>query len=758
MQFTLKHLLESYKVMVPQIQRDYAQGRESEFELRKGFVTKIKQTIQENEPKLNLDFIYGYTEKAGKDVEVFIPLDGQQRLTTLWLTHWFLAPRIENKISEEAKAYLSKFTYETRVSSKRFCYNLIHQPLTIVNDITLSQQITDAPWFMASWSSDPTVLAMLNMLDTIQKEITEKSKAWENITVKEKITFDFIDIKSDEFKLTDELYIKMNSRGKPLTAFENFKAQFSTLLSSDKTDYLELKLDYEGTDITYQQYFAFKIDSKWMDLFWGYRNKLELKTDDCIYNYINFIAEFLFYKENPKTTSSEIKIDFDFLNDVFTIKKNIDFLFNSLDWLSGIEDLTTFFESLFEGLSVFDNGTRDYFYRAITNTDFDVKDKVIFYTILNYAIEFSVDSVDDELKDLTRIVRNLLFTVRQPNQIRRIEYTSNLRLTNVGDYCKFTDTIIDKKKQSKNTLFYKLLANSNFSGFAKNYVQKEMDKANFIIQNPKFKTSIQQLEEHIQIQGNTANFKLDSENFEIKIKAFLEIWSEKTPTNLIIRALLTIDDYTIQTHDNSALGSIWYFGSKNAWNRILTALTADVETPFADTLDSFLNTYLKTKGNSSTEKLETIINNYKSNSYDWFYYFIKYEPMSKNSQTLNVFTWNDDNGFNINSLGNSGNYPLHSYHLNPYLIAVNNLTGSNKNKEIYFGRFAELSCIRIKSTLDISVSNEGWEISPLGKYQIDSELIQKYKLKQDGDVFILKENSKKDKIEIAIDFINDILN
>ncbi|WP_332027529.1 DUF262 domain-containing protein, partial [Kaistella sp.] len=279
MQFTLKYLLESYKVMIPQIQRDYAQGRESESELRKGFVSKIKQTIQENEPKLNLDFIYGYTEKAGKDDEVFIPLDGQQRLTTLWLTHWFLAPRFKDKISDEAKAYLSKFTYETRVSSKRFCHNLIQQPLTIVDDITLSQQITDAPWFMASWSNDPTVLAMLNMLDTIQEEITEKTKSWKNIAENKKITFDFIDIKSDEFKLTDELYIKMNSRGKPLTPFENFKAQFSGLLASKKTDYAKAVRTYVNTTVSYQQYFAFKIDSVWMDLFWSYRTKTENEID-----------------------------------------------------------------------------------------------------------------------------------------------------------------------------------------------------------------------------------------------------------------------------------------------------------------------------------------------------------------------------------------------------------------------------------------------------------------------------------------------
>lgn len=757
MQYTIKELLSKYQVVVPQLQRDYAQGRESETVIRRSFIDKIKNALKSDSEPLNLDFVYGYTEPIGPESIAFIPLDGQQRLTTLWLMLWFLSPRENHLISDENQKVLSNFTYETRLSSKRFCSNLISQPIEIHPTDTLSEKITDSPWFMASWSNDPTIISMLNMIDTLNEVIDEKEGSWENLATNRRITFDYIDIKSEEFKLTDELYIKMNSRGKPLTAFENFKAQFSTLLSSDKTDYLDFTLDYEGTKITYQQYFAFKIDSKWMDLFWGYRNIVHSKTDDCIYNYINFIAEFLFYKGNPKTTSSEIKIDFEFLNGVFASKTNIDFLFSSLDWLSSIENLNDFFESLFEGLSVFDNGTLDYFYRAITNTDFDVKDKVIFYTVLNYCIEFSVYTADEELKDLTKIVRNLLFTVRQPNQSKRIEYASNLRLTNVGDYCKFTDAIIDLKKLNQNTTFYQLLADNEFRGYGKNYIQKEKEKAKVIIQNPQLKTSIHKLEEHSQIQGNTSNFKLDSEGIENKIQAFLDIWSEKTPTNLIIRALLTISDYSVQTHGNSALGDIWYFGSKNAWNRILTSMNSDIDVLFEDTLDSFLIKYLKTKGDSSIEKLQAIINDYKTDSFDWRYYFIKYKAITKNSQNLNVFTWGES-GFNINSLGNSGNYPLHSYHLNPYLITVNSLIGPHKNKEIYYGRFAELSYIRIKRILDMSASSEWWEISPLGKYKIDSELIQKYNLKEDGDVFILKDNSKKDKIEIAIDFINDILN
>lgn len=757
MQYTIKELLNNYQVIVPQLQRDYAQGRESEIDLRVSFIKKIQDSLKNDTESLNLDFVYGYTEPISSESKAFIPLDGQQRLTTLWLMLWFLSPRENFMIPNEHQKLLSNFTYETRLSSKRFCSNLVDKPLDLQTADLLSKKIIDAPWFMASWSNDPTIISMLNMIDTLQEVIEDKEESWESLTNNRKITFDYIDIKSEEFKLTDELYIKMNSRGKPLTPFENFKAQFSTLLSSDDTDYSELNLEYEGTEITYQQYFAFKIDSKWMDLFWGYRNEVEIKTDDCIYNYINFVAEFLFYKDNPKTTSSDIKIDFEFLNNVFASKKNIDFLFNSLDWLSNIKDLNTFFETLFDNLSVFDSAKDNYFLRAITNTDFDVKDKVILYAVLLYCIEFSINEVDDELKDLTRIVRNLLFTVRQPNQTKRIEYASNLRLTNVGDYCKFIDSILEIKKKNSVTPFYQLLTNNDLSGFAKNYIQKEKEKAKVIIQKPELKASIQKLEEHKQIQGNTSNFKLDSDDIENKIDAFFEIWSRKVPTNLIIRALLTIDDYSVTTHNYSALGNVWYFGSKNGWNRILTALPSSEDDVFEDTLDSFLTTYLNTDGNSTTEKLNSIIDNYEPDDFDWFYYFIKYEAITKNSQNLNIYTWNDENGFNINSLGNSGNYPLHSYHLNPYLIALNNLTGTHKKKDIYYGRFAELSFIRLKGMIEISVSNMGWLISTIRKYEIDTELIKKYKLKQQDKIFILTENGGKDKIEIAKDFINDIL-
>lgn len=759
MQFTLKYLLESYKVMVPQIQRDYAQGRESESELRKGFVSKIKQTIQENEPNLNLDFIYGYTEKAGKDEEVFIPLDGQQRITTLWLTHWFLAPRIEDKISDESKAYLSKFTYETRVSSKRFCHNLIHQPLTILDDTALSQLIADAPWFMASWSNDPTVLAMLNMLDTIQEEITERDKAWQNITEKEKITFDFIDIKSDEFKLTDELYIKMNSRGKPLTPFENFKAQFSGLLASKKTDYAKAVRTYVNTAVSYQQYFAFKIDSVWMDLFWSYRTKTENDIDSSIYRFINFIAEFLFFKGNPNaTTADAAKNDFNFLNAVFSKRENIDFLFDSLDFLSSLKDVDHFFESIFNEVATFDQYPKDYFLRAITDNGFDVKDKTLLYAILSFCSKENIQTANSELKDFVRIVRNLLLTVRQPNQSKRIEYTTNLRLPNVSEYCRFIDVFVKEIKGQKIKSVYQLLSAKEFSGFTKENIANEKLKASLIVNQPKLKVSIHKLEEHPQLQGNISNFKLNTNKIAEKIDAFLEIWDNDLEDSLIIRAMLTIDDYSVMTHSYSSLDEIWFFGCKDNWNRILTTTDKNERIKVSVTIDKFLIEFNTAKGATTNEKLQYLIDDYKPVEKDWRYYFVKYKSITKNPyRNLNVYTWQDNQGFDINHLGNSGNQPLHSYHLNPYLIVLQQMFSSNEKLKLYWGRFTDPSLLRVEDKINLRSKSSGWQIAPIENYVVDKKLIAKYNLNQQGKEFWLTESSSKDRIEIAVDLINNIL-
>ena len=92
--YTFWKLISKYKIEIPIIQRDYAQGRKNVIKIAGKFLDDIKHAIAKDRP-LNLDFIYGKITK-NESSETFIPLDGQQRLTTLFLLHWYLALK-ENK-------------------------------------------------------------------------------------------------------------------------------------------------------------------------------------------------------------------------------------------------------------------------------------------------------------------------------------------------------------------------------------------------------------------------------------------------------------------------------------------------------------------------------------------------------------------------------------------------------------------------------------------------------------------------------------
>lgn len=106
-------------ISIPKIQRDYAQGRNTlrAKEIRNEFLKNIHEAIldvkNDKGSALDLDFVYG-----SKELGRFIPLDGQQRLTTLFLLHWYLAFKANNLSA--FTSVLSKFRYETRPTSNLF--------------------------------------------------------------------------------------------------------------------------------------------------------------------------------------------------------------------------------------------------------------------------------------------------------------------------------------------------------------------------------------------------------------------------------------------------------------------------------------------------------------------------------------------------------------------------------------------------------------------------------------------------------------
>ena len=765
MQFTYKELLENYKVVIPQIQRDYAQGRESESDLRKGFISKISEALTPEGTALNLDFIYGYADNKKSGPEIFVPLDGQQRLTTLWLVHWFLAPKEEIsangttkvRLAENDRDYLIRFTYDTRISSKRFFRALVTQPIELDDEVTLSERILNSPWFMASWSLDPTIRAVLNMLDALEEEdFGSHEDAFQKLVTSRQITFDYIDIKSDEFKLTDELYIKMNSRGKPLTPFENFKAMFSGLLAAKDTAYHGKTLRYENADVTYQQYFAFNVDGKWMDLFWKYKALPNTTIDSCFLNFITYIAEFRYFRKNP-LSGTLIKRDYDFLKNAFRDEDDVRFLFDALDFLAELPQVATFFETLFGNISTFDFSSKNYFRKAITNANFDVMDKTLLYGTLYYGIHMETVVVDDNYKDFIRVLRNLLLTVRQPNQSKRIEYASNLRLNSVADYSKFIEGLVNACVEDRHKSTYEVLAEKKLSGFTRDALLHEQDKARLMHNHPNLIPVIQSLEEHKEIRGNAINFDLEATSATQKITSFREIWSPAISHSLITRAYLTIEDYSVKTHDHSSLGPIRYFGTKGYWNRILTATDKEEKERVSDSLDCFLTAYQTAIGTTAEEKLNCLIDSYTSDSWDWKRYFIAYPQISAHeSQNLNIYAWNDVKGYDINHLGNSGKQPLHSYHQNPYMMILSDLFTNSENMSHYHGRFGDESCIALHGKATIYCVSQGWRIYLRSDFQLDQSFITKYGLTSQNGYYLLAVSENDNRIEIAEKLINDL--
>ena len=155
--YSFWQLLEKQKIEIPIIQRDYAQGRKDKKEIRTEFLGALYKSINEQRP-IKLDFIYG-----SKLDDTFQPLDGQQRLTTLFLLHWYAALK-ESNISN-VKEILTKFSYETRASSREFCNELVKNSIHIDSSSgKISDLIIDSSWFFLSWKKDPTIDAMLRVI------------------------------------------------------------------------------------------------------------------------------------------------------------------------------------------------------------------------------------------------------------------------------------------------------------------------------------------------------------------------------------------------------------------------------------------------------------------------------------------------------------------------------------------------------------------------------------------------------------------
>ena len=496
-----------YIIQIPIIQRDYTQGSDRHQQVRDTFLDTLASYLEEGLPHRDLDFVYGSSRRID-DVTYFIPLDGQQRLTTLFLLHWYLAQITPDQdlcdrllTALHRADGLARFTYETRSSSREFCDLLIspehslHEALHPVSEPVqggrrISCLIEDASWFLRSWKLDPTIQAMLQMLDAIDRKFWDKEEHLELLMNVESPVITMLYLDLEEFKLTDDLYIKMNARGKQLTPFENFKAQYEDYLGKVHPDY---RIDFEQ-----------KIDTKWADLFWNYRGIDGNDTyDDELSNFIKAIFAGAYAeredvsREKHEETLREL-ICANKSNPFSVYKESVlvegetasDTLIKALDTLSNgdkkiKEHLLEEDRPYYKEHEVFENVLRD----SITS----YSDRISFYAYIHYLIRYGA-SAPEGLRDWMRLMSNLY---HQEN----IPFDGNHFITavkSVQELLPYADKIIDYLSSEKEIPSYSFRWQE----------REELVKARLIKRSPQWRTLIESTEKNPYFTGQLG-FLLD---------------------------------------------------------------------------------------------------------------------------------------------------------------------------------------------------------------------------------------------------------
>lgn len=653
--------VEIKRIEIPKIQRDFAYGRTDDKNRRKRerFLDSLYEAVCGN--PIILDFVYGDIKE-----NKLTPLDGQQRLTTLFLLYWYASKKEDLPVTEIE--FLKNFSYETRPSARKFCEAITTKGFKLKSDKDISEQIKDKNWFPLEWQHDATISSMFVMLNAIQKRFS----GVENLYTKlENISFYFLPI--EDMGLTDELYIKMNSRGKPLTPFEHFKAEF------------EKQLNLVDNNIAKR--ISSKIDREWTDLLWQYRNSKysdnnDNTTDAEFLRYFIFICNIICYKNegSPKTSD-----EFELVKEFFTIKGDDEeqIAQSKAQIIQNALTLESFFDCWL------DENRKSIPIQVFFET-FSSKE----HSIGKFKTNYSVNLFEDCLKNYADIIgknrrkftlnqiillyayviyRQNLSSVSTDEFRRRIRILNNLILNSPDQISDSEDRQGGNRlpailRQADSIILKGVIADNETVGinFNPSQLEEERIKLDWTNNNLDKAETLYALEDHELLYGQISIVGLDNpEHFERFKSLFKCDW------DLIDSALFTIGDYKQKDRSkgwryqlgSSKEGYAWrmlFHKSENLigfdnTKKVLSKLLAGNAIITNDYLKSLIDSYLKSCENN--------------NEYPWNYYYIKYNVFR--TCRYGRYCWNDfgKSPYVLTTLFQQKELSENSY--NPFLKAVN---------------------------------------------------------------------------------------
>lgn len=214
-------------VLIPDFQRAYAQGRNTSQsrEIIDNFINDIRKVLKGNIPVLSLDFVYGR-----KNNGIFEPYDGQQRLTTLFLVYLYILRKADYEQNKNTKWKGYNLSYRTSIEAGRFIDAITDNRNQIFfkqDDKCKLRHLESQLYIDYQMLSDDAVKNMLRTLSVIDEKLGDLEASTVASSL-DNITFSLYDNLPDENP--EVFYLRTNTRGLPLTPFENFRSKYKAYL------------------------------------------------------------------------------------------------------------------------------------------------------------------------------------------------------------------------------------------------------------------------------------------------------------------------------------------------------------------------------------------------------------------------------------------------------------------------------------------------------------------------------------------------
>lgn len=593
-QYTFWQLISSENddtaVLIPRIQRDYIQYRDGKVKTNlKRFTNNLIYSLVDGKRSINLNFIYGNsTTKHLIDssfVDAFSPIDGQQRLTTLFLLHFYVFNKANSPLKEALK---NRFFYDTRSTTQKFLDKLLEKGIEFCDDDLPSKIIRDSGWYSSLWDFDPSVLSCLEVLDQIHKTFIEhtqkgpsKSLDWKGLVNKlthtDACPIKFMKLDIEGIDKPNELYIKMNSRGKQLTAFENFKTELYGYLNGNSSDLSNFKQNMDGSWLEFLwdlcQKLGEDICEKYTDSF--YRELLHwiILNRVCCLNgadNINDTLKSILESDNPETF---------YLSDYISAlnnDKDFDFvlqdIYYTMNLLSQLDDKTK--ESI--TCKLFDLRYEKKFTSSINQ----YMQRALLFAVTKYAIDTKTERETNEFSSWWRVANNLITN----SQIDSLStYFDAIKGINEFEHTADIETFLCNLKDDLTDDYISLPSLNSMQCTEEVIKQKIISECSI----PEWKDTICKAEQHKYFNGEIffvlklAGVSTSSDATKENLETFNDNWEKiscifgDSRNDIDIhRALLVFGDYskTMSDYDEDYFKSYYFNDTKhhnNDWRGML---------------------------------------------------------------------------------------------------------------------------------------------------------------------------------------------